>query len=159
MFLITCINYHPVIQKLFRGVKYYKSLHIITSLMLLKHQILHQFHFCVRFNKKTKDVSPASLLEHASILFWQHSLLEAESTVVRTAITNALVSVRSFGEEVRDMVRKIGSSIQQMEGGYTASHENTSHQVSFEYISCVGKCLLGVYKRFEGQLLSLNLVN
>jgi len=62
MFLITCINYHPVIQKFFRGVKYYKFLHIITSLMLLKHQILYQLHFCVRFNKKTKDVLPASLL-------------------------------------------------------------------------------------------------
>jgi len=42
MFLITCINYHPVIQKLFRGVKYYKSLHIITSLMLLKHKMLYR---------------------------------------------------------------------------------------------------------------------
>ncbi|WAR23265.1 TRI23-like protein [Mya arenaria] len=56
-----------------------------------------------------------------------HSLLETESEVVRTAITNALVRVRSFGEEVRDSIRKISTSIHQMEGGYTVVQNiNTS---------------------------------
>ncbi|XP_052069196.1 E3 ubiquitin-protein ligase TRIM23-like [Mytilus californianus] len=47
----------------------------------------------------------------------RHSLLDSEATNVRTSITNAVQQIKSFGEEVADSARKLGVTIQQIEGG------------------------------------------
>jgi len=50
------------------------------------------------------------------------------------SITSAMQHVKSFGEEVSDSIRRIGSAIQQMEGGYqvvqNADSTSTTQQVS-----------------------------
>ncbi|VDI09802.1 E3 ubiquitin-protein ligase TRIM23-like [Mytilus galloprovincialis] len=47
----------------------------------------------------------------------RHSLLDSEAENVRTSITNAVQQIKSFGEEVADSARKLGVTIQQIEGG------------------------------------------
>ncbi|CAC5386398.1 TRIM23 [Mytilus coruscus] len=47
----------------------------------------------------------------------RHSLLDCEAENVRTSITNAVQQIKSFGEEVADSARKLGVTIQQIEGG------------------------------------------
>ncbi|XP_063397404.1 E3 ubiquitin-protein ligase TRIM23-like [Mytilus trossulus] len=47
----------------------------------------------------------------------RHSLLDSEAENVRTSITNAVQQIKSFGEEVADSARKLGATIQQIEGG------------------------------------------
>ncbi|XP_052776313.1 E3 ubiquitin-protein ligase TRIM23-like [Mya arenaria] len=91
----------------------------------------HPMHFvefaCVEEECKTNPLMCYICKDYGRHLNHKHSLLETESEVVRTAITNALVRVRSFGEEVRDSIRKISTSIHQMEGGYTVVQNiNTS---------------------------------
>lgn len=47
----------------------------------------------------------------------QHTLLETEAENVRRSITSAVLHIRSFGEEVAESARKLGQTIQQIEGG------------------------------------------
>jgi len=53
-------------------------------------------------------------------------LLESEAEKVRSFIHTAMSHVRSFGEEINEAMRKIGSTIQNMEGGYTVVHNSDS---------------------------------
>lgn len=43
--------------------------------------------------------------------------MDSEAENVRTSITNAVQQIKSFGEEVADSARKLGVTIQQIEGG------------------------------------------
>lgn len=47
----------------------------------------------------------------------RHTLLETEAENVRRSITSAVLHIRSFGEEVAESARKLGQTIQQIEGG------------------------------------------
>lgn len=47
----------------------------------------------------------------------RHTLLETEAENVRRSITSAVLCIRSFGEEVAESARKLGQTIQQIEGG------------------------------------------
>ncbi|XP_061179785.1 E3 ubiquitin-protein ligase TRIM23-like [Saccostrea echinata] len=47
----------------------------------------------------------------------RHTLLETEAENVRRSITSAVIHIRSFGEEVAESARKLGQTIQQVEGG------------------------------------------
>ena len=44
-------------------------------------------------------------------------MLENEAENVRTSIINAMQRIKSFSEEVGESARKVGSVIQQIEGG------------------------------------------
>ena len=48
----------------------------------------------------------------------QHTLLESEAENIRSSILSALQRIKCFGEEVNESVRRFGSVIQQIEGGY-----------------------------------------
>ncbi|XP_048755798.1 E3 ubiquitin-protein ligase TRIM23-like [Ostrea edulis] len=54
----------------------------------------------------------------------RHTLLETEAENVRRSITSAVVHVRSFGEEVAESARKLGQTIQQVEGGVQVIHND-----------------------------------
>ena len=43
--------------------------------------------------------------------------METEADNVKRSITSAVIHIRSFGEEVAESARKLGQTIQQIEGG------------------------------------------
>lgn len=61
-------------------------------------------------------------------------LLETEANNVRLFIQNAMTHVRSFGEEISDAIRKIGTTIQHMEGSHSVIQNsdglNSAQQVT-----------------------------
>ena len=52
------------------------------------------------------------------LTYLQHTLLESEAENVRTSILTALQRIKCFGEEVNESMRRFGTVIQQIEGGY-----------------------------------------
>ncbi|KAL4235773.1 E3 ubiquitin-protein ligase trim23 [Mactra antiquata] len=82
----------------------------------------HPMHFvefaCLEEECKSNPLMCYICKDYGRHVKHKHSLLETEAEIVRTSILNAMQHVKSFGEEVSDSIRRIGSSIQQLEGGY-----------------------------------------
>ena len=66
----------------------------------------------------------------------QHALLETEAENVRSSILNAVLHIKSFGEEVTESARRLQGVIQQIEGGVrvipSPDGSTTAQQVSVD---------------------------
>lgn len=75
-------------------------------------------------------------LDSHVILPSQHALLETEAENVRSSILNAVLHIKSFGEEVTESARRLQGVIQQIEGGVrvvpSPDGSTTAQQVSVD---------------------------
>ena len=69
------------------------------------------------------------------LIIIQHTLLESEAENVRGSILSALQRIKCFGEEVNDSVRRFGTVIQQMEGGYQVMQTEDNNTTVSEQVS------------------------
>ena len=63
-------------------------------------------------------------------------MLESEAENVRTSILTALQRIKCFGEEVSEAVRRFGTVIQQIEGGYQVMQTDDNNGAVSDQVRC-----------------------
>lgn len=87
----------------------------------------------------------------------KHTLLESEAENVRTSILTALQRIKCFGEEVNESMRRFGTVIQQIEGGYQVMQtDDNNSTVTDQMIGTAEQSRLKVRNYFHELRETLN---
>ncbi|XP_052274357.1 E3 ubiquitin-protein ligase TRIM23-like isoform X2 [Dreissena polymorpha] len=120
----------------------------------------HPMHFvefaCTEEDCKTNPLMCYICKDYGRHVNHKHTLLETEAEKLRTSIHNAMGHVRGFGEEVSDAIRKISSTIQHMEGGYTVVQNNDNSSATHQVPGTIEEARMKVRNYFHELRETLN---
>ncbi|XP_045158581.1 E3 ubiquitin-protein ligase TRIM23-like isoform X1 [Mercenaria mercenaria] len=122
--------------------------------------IYHPMHFvefsCLEDECKTNPLMCYICKDYGRHVKHKHALLEVEAEQVRTFMLNAVQHVKSFGEEVNDAIHRIGSTIQQLEGGYQHIQNPESTSVSQQQPGTIEEARIKIRNYFHTLRETLN---